>query len=116
MAIRRDEIIDEERGGYKVKNLLSGKFNFSIEDIAIYETNIPFGGKCKEQWHRQSYELVYFLTQGVGKINGKEYRFDIGDLVMLSPDEKHEFRTIDQEVRVLAIRFPDLPQDKYTSE
>ena len=59
--------------------------------------------------------MIYFLTTGHGKIVGKDYTFDKGDLLILDPGEKHEFTAPDNDVTVLALRFPHLPDDKFTT-
>ena len=114
--IKRDEIIDEDRGGYFIKRLLTQIFKEAPLNAGFYETTIPKGSKCKEQWHKKSYEAVYFLTSGVAKLNGKEYKFSSGDLVVLEPNEKHEWLAIENEVKMFAMRFPNLLDDKYTAK
>ncbi len=114
--IRKNEISEEDRGGYFIKRLLTKKFGKFPEDVGFYHTAIPKGSKCKEQWHKLSYEAVYFLTPGHAKLEGKMYSFEVGDLIVLDPNEKHEWLAIDNDVKVFAMRFPNLLQDKYTNE
>ena len=112
--IKRSEAEELSREGYKVKKLLSFKFNKNIDSAVFYETTIPVGGSFKEQWHNESYEMIYFITSGKASINGKEIKFNVGDLLMMSPVEKHSFKAIEKDLVLLAIRFPDLPNDKFT--
>lgn len=90
-------------------------FTDKPSDVSFYETTIPKGGVCKEQWHKLSYEVVYFLTPSAAKLEGKDYTFEKGDLVILDPNEKHEWTAPDNDVVVLAMRFPNLLDDKYTT-
>lgn len=114
--IRRKEVKDIDRGGYSIKRLFTKEFQEAPKDVGFYETTIQKGSKCKEQWHKKSYEVVYFLTSGVAKLDGKEYELQKGDLVILDPNEKHEWLAPANDVVVFAMRFPHLIEDKYTNE
>ena len=52
------------------------------------------------QWHMKSHEMVYFLTPGAAMLEGKDYTFEKGDLVILDPGEKHEWTAPDNDVVV----------------
>ena len=112
--IKRSEAEELAREGYRVKKLLSFTFGKSIDSAVFYETTIPVGGSFKEQWHNESYEMIYFITAGKASVNGTVYTFAPGDLLMMSPTEKHSFVAIEHDLVILAIRFPDLPNDKFT--
>ena len=114
--IRKNEVKEEDRGGYYIKRLLTKKLGKFPEDLGFYHTAIPKGSKCKEQWHEKSYEAVYFLTKGSAKLNGKMYSLEAGDLVVLDPNEKHEWLATENDVSVFALRFPNLIHDKFTTE
>ena len=114
--IRRKDVDNIDRGGYRIKRLFTKIFQEPPSDIGFYETTIPKGGVCKEQWHEKSYEIVYFLTPGSAKLKDQVYTFDKGDLVILDPGEKHEWQATNQELIVFAMRLPHLIEDKYTTE
>ncbi len=114
--IRRTEVADVDRGGYIIKRLFTKAFKEAPSDVGLYETRIPKGSVCKEQWHNKSYELVYFLTPGHALLDGKEYVLGVGDIVIVDPGEKHEWRAVDQDVQVFALRFPHLLDDKFTTQ
>ncbi len=113
--IRKKEQPEEDRGGYLVRKMLSKpiKSGFSVDSIAEYLTTVPVGGKCREHYHKNSYESVLFLDSGIGIINGEKYQFEEGDNLLLEPGDRHEFIPIGQ-LRLFAVRIPDLPQDKIT--
>jgi len=112
--IKKSEAEELAREGYRVKKLLSFKFGKLIDSAVFYETTIPVGGSFKEQWHNESYEMIYFVSPGNATIDGVEYTFQTGDLLMMSPHEKHSFKATEKDLIILAIRFPDLPNDKFT--
>lgn len=113
--IRKCNQAEEYRNGYYVRKMLSEKIElgkFSLESIAEYITTIPRGSKCKEQYHQYSYETVFFLDPGIGIINGEKYEFEAGDNLFLEPGDRHEFQATENELKLFAIRIPDLPNDK----
>jgi quercetin dioxygenase-like cupin family protein len=114
--IRRNDVDTIDRGGYLIKRLFTKVFKNPPQDVGFYESTIPKGEICKEQWHKESYEAVYFLTPGVARINGEEHKVGVGDLVIVDPGEKHEWRALDKDLVLFALRFPHLIEDKYTSE
>ena len=114
--IRRNDVEDIDRGGYSIKRLFTKAFQEAPGDIGFYETTINPGEVCKEQWHQESYEAVYFLTPGAAKLKGEEHTFETGDLVILEPNEKHEWRATNQKLVVLALRMPHLIEDKFTTD
>ena len=112
--VRRLKAENLKREGYSVKHLLSFKFHKSIDSAVFYETTIPVNGSFTEQWHKESYEMIYFVSSGIAIVDGVEHHFDIGDMIMMNPNEKHSFRAKGKDLVILAVRFPDLPTDKYT--
>ena len=113
--IRRKEVENIDRGGYIIKRLFTKVFSEPPKDMGFYETTIPKGSRCKEQWHQESYEMVYFMTPCAAILKGEEYTFEKGDLVILDPNEKHEWLAPDHDVVVFAMRLPHLLEDKYTT-
>jgi len=112
--VRRNDIETKERGGYFVKELLNYNFGRPVESAAFFETQIIEEGNFTEQWHNEMDEMIYFLTPGYATVNGREYEFEKWDLLMLSRGEKHGFRAKKNDLYLLAIRWPDLPNDKFT--
>ena len=90
--IRKSEIENIDRGGYIIKRLFTLAFDKSPNDVGFYETTIPIGGICKEQWHKKSYEAVYFLSSGEAIINGENFKLAKGDLAIVYPGEKQVWR------------------------
>jgi len=105
----------EDRGGYLVKKMLSEKINScenNLDGMIQFLTVVLKGKKCKEQYHAKSYETVFFLDAGIGIINGQKYNFEAGDNLFLEPGDRHEFLAIENDLRLYAVRVPNLPEDK----
>jgi quercetin dioxygenase-like cupin family protein len=112
--IRNKETIIEDRGGYLVKKLHVGEFREKLEDAVFFETSINVGGKFKEQWHKKSSECIIFLSDGLAIVDGVKHECKKGDLLWIEPGEKHKFVAAEEDLKMIAIRFPNLPDDKFT--
>ena len=110
--IRINEIPVEEREGYSIKRLCTEELLENPGNIGFYETTIPIGSTCPIHSHENLDEFIIFLTKGVMEINEEIYNFEIGDIVVLRPGDKHEFRAIDNDVKLIAIKAPNIPEDK----
>lgn len=120
--VRKNEVEILDRPGYKTQMLLDYVFESSAKGLApsknigVYCTTVKKGGKTKEQYHKKSWELIYFLDPAEARLAGKIHKFDKGDLVMLEPNEAHEILAVYGDVEVFAIRFPHDVEDKYYTE
>lgn len=111
-VIRESDIADEQRnGGYSIKRI--GLFKVHQPDsIAVIQTTIPAGEKVANHLHSTLEELLYFMTPGRMKIEGRDYDLEKGDLVYLERGTPHEIYADNQEVILLALRLPEDPKDK----
>lgn len=109
--IRLNEISEENRNGYTIRRLLTEPLHHNPENIGFYLTTIPASSKVKCHFHPLAIEIIIFLTSGTIKSNKEIYRFSPGDLAVISPREKHEI-VADSEVKLMAVRIPNFPDDK----
>ena len=110
--IRINEVPIEERGGYSIKRLCTEELLKNPENIGFYETTIPKGSTCPSHAHENLDEFIIFLSKAVMEINDEIYNFENGDIVVLRPGDKHEFRAIHNEIKLIAIKTPNIPEDK----
>lgn len=109
--IRSNEILEEDRNGYTIRRLLTEPLCPHTENVGFYFTTIPASSKVKYHFHPLALEVIIFLTNGTIKSNKETYHFLPGDLAVISPREKHEI-IADRAVNLLAVRFPNFPNDK----
>jgi len=120
--VRKNEVEILDRPGYKTRMLLDyvfeglGKGPAPTKNIGVYCTTVKKGGKTKEQYHKKSWELIYFLGPAEARLAGKIHKFNRGDLVMLEPNETHEILAVHGNVEVFAIRIPHYIKDRYYTE
>lgn len=112
--IRANEVTEKDRGTYRVREYGGLEFHEAIRDSVWFMTTIPQGSPFEEQWHKKSSEAFYFLSKGIALVDRRRYEVDEGDLMIIGPNEKHEFVPAFGDFKMLAVRFPNLPNDKYT--
>lgn len=113
--IRKKDTAIADRGGHIVREIGFIDFPRDIRDAVMFETTLPRGTNFTEQWHEQSSELIYFQSRGSVQVDGNRYDFKRGDILHLKPGEKHKLIAEKNDLHVIAIRFPNLPNDKYTT-
>lgn len=111
--IRKKDTPEISRGGYRARELGAIHFHRPMNDAIIFVTTIPKNAHFQEQWHNESGEFMYFLSAAAVLIDGKKHIFEEGDALYLEPHEKHKILAEEQDIVVLAIRFPNLPEDKH---
>ncbi len=112
--IRIDEIPDEQRegGNYSIKRMFTEKLRKNPDNIGFYQTTILPRNKVKHHSHQQLDEVLYFLTPGKVRIKSKIYEFNPGDVMILPPDTPHEIFAEDKKVVLIAVKLPNIPDDK----
>jgi dTDP-4-dehydrorhamnose reductase len=101
-----------EKGGYSIKRLLTEPLRTKPDNVGFYETTIPAHSKVTNHYHERLDEFLYFLTPGI--VTTKDKRFDLkpGDILTLAPGEAHEIVAEDNEVKLIAVKIPNIPEDK----
>lgn len=110
--IRLNKISEEERDGYFIRRLLTEPLRRNPENIGLYLTTIPASSKVECHFHPLALEIIIFLTNGTIETNEKAHGFYPGDIAILQPKEKHEIIAGTQEVKLIAVRTPNFPDDK----
>lgn len=113
--IRLNGISEEDRNGYTIKRILTEPLKHNPENIGFYLTTIPALSEVKCHFHPLAVEMIIFLTSGTIKSGQETHHLSTGDLVVISPKEKHEI-IADNEVKLVAVRIPNFPDDKVTCE
>ena len=111
-VIKINDIPVEDRGKYSIKRLFTEKLNHKPENVGLYETTIQPGKKVKYHYHANLDEVIIFITDGRMKIEGEMRTFSPGDLVFLESGNAHEIYADEKEVKLYAIKLPDIKEDK----
>ncbi len=111
-VIRLNEIALEERDGYKIKRVATEKLNFRPENIGLYQTIIPPQSKCPNHAHGKLDEIIFFLTKAKVRTQSGILEFRKGDFLVLSHGEFHEIIAEDEEVKLIALKLPNIVDDR----
>ena len=112
--IRLNEIADEfsEGGNYSIKRLFTQTLTTNPKNVGFYQTTIPPGKRVSDHCHTSLDEFLYFITPAIVKIGEKEEHLETGDLMILFPRTFHEIIAQGHEVRLIAIKIPNIIDDK----
>jgi quercetin dioxygenase-like cupin family protein len=110
--IRLKDVPAEERDGYSIKRLFTEPLSNHPENVGFYETTVPKGSVCKQHYHAKLDEFILFLTKAKMRVEKEIYNFEPGDMVILKPQDKHEFVAEENEVKLIAMKLPNIVDDK----
>jgi mannose-6-phosphate isomerase-like protein (cupin superfamily) len=96
--------------------MFTEKLNKAAKNVGFYETTIPPGSKVKNHFHSELDEVLYFLTGGEMIIESKKYHLSPGDSVILSPNTPHEIFSGNSEVKLIAVKLPNIVEDKIETD
>jgi len=111
LVIRKSGVKDEIREGYTIKRMVTFPIKSNLENVGLYLTNIPVGGKVSQHYHPKGMEILVFLKEGLLKSGKKEWMMKEGDIAVLKPGEVHEISG-KAETELIAIRMPNYKDDK----
>ena len=113
MKIIRTKSVDiEERGGYRIRRLATETLPQNAENLGLYETIIPQGSKVGDHAHQDLKEVLLFLTECRVETDEGTCHFDAGDFLVLEAGEFHEIHADRGEVRLIAMKLPNLVGDR----
>jgi len=110
--IRLKDIPVEEKKGYSIKRLFTEELSKNPKNVGFYETTVPQGSVCGHHYHEQLDEIIMFLTKARMRVDKQVYDFEPGDLVILKPGDKHEFVAKECELKLIAVKLPNIVKDK----
>ena len=113
--VRSDQVPLEDRGlygGYAIRRLFTELLPKNAENIGFYETTVRPNNSVKNHYHNNSDEIFYFFTNGILKIGQETVLVQPRDIVILPRGVPHELIANDKEIKLLAIKIPNIPDDK----
>jgi len=113
-VIKLNEVPDEIRGGgsYSIKRLLTEPLKKNPDNVGFYQTTIPPRSAVKNHYHSNLDEFLYFITPGKVRVDSETYSFNPGDILILPPKSPHEIFAEDKEVKLIAVKLPNIVDDK----
>lgn len=100
-------------GGYGRKYVADLKFKKRLDTAGFIWVKIPGGMKTDPHKHERLEEAFFFVDPTKMGVGDQVLQVNEGDVVVVEPGEAHWFETAEgQDVRVVAIKFPNLKTDK----
>jgi quercetin dioxygenase-like cupin family protein len=79
-----------DRAGYS-KKILATPEQLAIPGILVQQIRIAPGQVAKNHYHKKQTEIFYFLnTVGTFSINNKPIDLEVGDVLVVEPNDLHE--------------------------
>lgn len=110
--IRTKKIKKECRRGYSIRRLTTHPLSTAPCNMGLYETTIPRGHRVPMHAHGKLVELLHFKTDAVVITKKKKIYFKPGDFLILEKGEKHEIRAPKNRVVLIAIKIPNIVEDR----
>lgn len=113
--IRSDQIPLEDRtsyGGYYIRRLFTETIDTLAENIGFYETTICPNSIVKNHYHENLDEIIYFFSKGNIRIGSELVMINPRDVVIIPRGVPHEVISGEEEIKLLAIKIPNIPEDK----
>ncbi len=101
-------------GGYGRKYVADIKFRAPVPTAGFIWVKIPPRTRTEPHAHQQLEEVFVTMASTVVGVGDRTYSVGEGDVVVVEPGEPHWFETGDNEVVVIAVKCPDLKDDKIT--
>jgi len=112
------EIKLEQRENY-LRKIFSEIF-VDNTSLGLLRVIIPKGVTARKHYHRKHFEIFIFL-RGIGEIiveqNNVVERIIAkkGDVIIIYPKERHTVRAAGDNLEILVIKAPNIPEDKVIS-
>ncbi len=102
--------------GYGRKYVADVEFKESLRNGGFIYVKIPGGMKTRPHAHGILEEVFIIMNRTKMSVGGQLLDVDHGDVVLVEPGEAHWFETPEgDDVVVIAIKFPNLKNDKISS-
>ncbi len=102
--------------GYGRKYVADVEFKESLKNGGFIYVKIPGGMKTHPHAHGILEEVFIIMNRTKMSVGGQLLDVDHGDVVLVEPGEAHSFETPEgDDVVVIAIKFPNLKDDKISS-
>lgn len=105
----------KQRTGYKARYFTDITFREPVATCGMILVSLEPGSISAPHGHEHLEEVFMALTIIRVHVDDVTYDLDEGDVIVVDPGEMHSFEVIDQnEGRLLALKFPNIPDDKVT--
>jgi len=110
---RANEAEPKKRAGYTATYVADIKLKQEIDTTAFILVNLDAGACTEPHAHQSLQEAFVFLDATEIGVDEKKFSVGAGDVVLVNPGEEHWFSApVDRDTSFLAIKLPNIPDDK----
>jgi len=104
----------QQKKGYSKKIFLN-EDDLNYKGGLVQQIKVKPGEVAENHYHKKQTEIFYFLTKnGYWIINGEKFVFDIGDVLVIEPNDEHYVTNDTKEDYIyLAFKFNYNSNDLY---
>ena len=107
------DALKAKRTGYHAKYVADLEFRKPLESCGLILVDLEKNARSLPHAHELLDEIFLALTDIRIFINGTRYDLKEGDVIIAEPGEQHSFETeLDTNGRILAMKFPNIKDDK----
>ena len=113
---RASDAEEMARAGYSARYIADIRFRGKIDDSGFILVAIPAGARTVPHFHKELEEVFVAMNSLEIQVDDTSIQLEVGDIVVAEPGERHSFSAYpSSEGKVLAIKFPNLIEDKVQS-
>jgi len=113
---KASETEEIHKKGYTAKYVADVEFRNSFDTGGFILVRVSAGTKSEPHAHGELEEIFVVLSDMKMKIDSLEYELEKGDVVVVGPNETHSFEApADSPASMIAIKFPNLKEDRVSS-
>ncbi|MFA6042414.1 MAG: cupin domain-containing protein [Patescibacteria group bacterium] len=107
----------QHKPGYS-KRIYATPEDLQQPGLLVQELRIAPGQVAENHYHKQQTEIFYFLnTAGEFSVNGKVIPLQVGDVLIVEPNDVHEVRNLSKEdFCYVAFKFNFVENDYFENE
>ena len=110
---KADHAEKKGRAGYEAKYVADLILKRRIDSLGFIVVTIPLGITTEPHLHSHLDEVFVAITPVTVFVDGAEVQLDVDDILLAEAGERHSFKSRnDREGRLLAIKLPNLKDDK----
>ncbi len=109
---RRNETERASRAGYAAEYIADIALTNPIDSAGFILVTVPKGSSTTPHAHAELEEVFVALNRVRIGVDDSIIGLELGDIVLVEPKEKHWIQSFDEDARMLAIKLPNLKEDK----
>ncbi|MBD3405196.1 MAG: hypothetical protein GF411_03555 [Candidatus Lokiarchaeota archaeon] len=109
---RRAHAPTKGKAGYIAEYVADITLQKNVDSAGFILVQIPSKTRTVPHAHTELQEIFVTLNRTKIGVGSQVFELEKGDIVIVDPSESHYFLTYDEQVTIIAIKIPNLKDDK----